>query len=84
MSKYSRVRKGRDKWKSTAVERGNKIRYLNRENRRLKRDRDKYKTEAREARKKLKVFDEHIGNPVRFSIIIVAYNPKLSFNLLDN
>jgi hypothetical protein len=52
LSKASKFKKGRDKWKITAVDRGKDLRYLRRENIRLKRDRDKYKAEAREVKRK--------------------------------
>ncbi len=47
MSKLSRVKQSRNKWKTTAVERATRIRYLRRENARIKKDRNKYKTEAK-------------------------------------
>ncbi len=46
-----------ENWKSKAILRANEIRYLRRENIRLKNARDKYKAEANEAGKKLKEQD---------------------------
>ncbi|MFW5640683.1 MAG: hypothetical protein ACOC0H_05930 [Thermodesulfobacteriota bacterium] len=46
-----------ENWKSKAILRANEIRYLRRENIRLKNARDKYKAEANEAGKKFKEQD---------------------------
>ena len=53
MSIKSGLKKSRNNWKGTAVTRGNNLRYLRKENRRIKQERDRYKKEAREAKKQL-------------------------------
>jgi len=49
----SKLKKSRDKWKKAAGTRGDNLRYLRKENRRIKQERDGYKKEARQAKNKL-------------------------------
>lgn len=53
MSEKSRVTRSRDHWKSTAVKRGERIRYLGKENKRIAKERDRYKRELKETLAKL-------------------------------
>lgn len=48
MSKRSKVKQGRNNWIETAVERGNTLRYLRKENNRIKKERDQYKSSLNE------------------------------------
>lgn len=50
MSANSKMKKSRNKWKGTAGARAKRVRYLEKENRRVKKERDKYKRKAREAK----------------------------------
>lgn len=54
MSKFSKMRGSRNNWKGKAVERADEVRYVRKENNRLRKDRDKYKNIAKEAEQKLK------------------------------
>ena len=53
MSIKSKLKKSRDKWKGKACARGDNLRYLRKENCRIKQERDGYKKEAREVKKEL-------------------------------
>jgi len=68
----SKLKKSRDNWKGTAVTRGNNLRYLRKENRRIKQERDRYKKEAREAKKQLEKEVRRKTSPV-FSKVELVY-----------
>ena len=53
MSKISKVKKSREKWKKKAIKRGADKRYEKKEKLRMKKERDQYKKEAQELQKKL-------------------------------
>ena len=53
MSIKSKLKESRDNWKGKAGTRGDNLRYLRKENRRIKQERDRYKNEAREAKNQL-------------------------------
>ncbi len=53
MSASSTMKRSRNKWRGTAGERAGKIRYLRKENRRVKKERDKYKRDAGKAKAEL-------------------------------
>jgi predicted transcriptional regulator len=48
----SKLKKSRNNWKGKAGTRGTNLRYLRKENFRIKQERDRYKKEARETKKK--------------------------------
>lgn len=54
MSTFSKMKQRLNSWIETAVERADTVRYLRKENLRLKKERDQYKKELKEAQKKLK------------------------------
>ena len=53
MSRYNKMKKGRDKWKKAAVEAKTDVRYSKKENKRIKKERDQYKKAWRENKKEL-------------------------------
>lgn len=53
MSTLSKLKKSRECWKEKSIERGESIRYLRKENNRIKKDRDYYKKTAQQAKKRL-------------------------------
>jgi len=53
MSRYNKMKKGRDKWKKAAVEARTDVRYWKKENKRIKKKRDQYKKAWRENKKEL-------------------------------
>ncbi len=53
MSRLSKIIQSREQWKQKANDRGEKARYLKKENRRLKKERDEHKKAARQARSEL-------------------------------
>lgn len=76
MSKNSKLRKSRNKWKDTAVTRGDILRYLRKENRRIKQERNRYKKEARKAKKRLE-------KEVRKKTSPVCNKPELVYIVLS-
>ena len=54
MSKHSKLRRSRDQWKGKAGSRGEELRYVRKELRRVKAQRDQFKHEAKEAQAQLK------------------------------
>ena len=50
MSKISKLKKSRESWKEKAIVRGESMRYLHKENNRMKSERDYYKREAQQAK----------------------------------
>ena len=53
MSTYKKMKKRRDNWKGTAVNRGKEVRYQKKEIKRIKKERDQYKKAWRETKKEL-------------------------------
>mgnify|MGYP003574407317 CR=1 FL=1 len=53
MSLISKLKQRLNNWKDKAVERADTIRYLRKENNRIKKERDLYKKELKEVKKKL-------------------------------
>lgn len=54
MGPESRYRQSRDNWKCKASERGARVRYLDKENKRTKKERDDYKKQLKETREELR------------------------------
>ena len=79
MSKVSKLNKSRNKWKTTAVDRGKDLRYARRENARLRRDRDKYKAAAKEANRRCEETASANQTPVVCSKLILVYIVLLLF-----
>ncbi len=55
---------GRKIWKNKALGRGKEVRYLKKENARIKKDRDKYKAEVRKLKKELEKERQHNNTPI--------------------
>ena len=53
MSSRAKLRRSRAHWKEKAIARGHRVRYLGKENRRLKNERDRYQQDARAAQQQL-------------------------------
>lgn len=81
MSRTSRFKKGREKWKGTAVQRGAEIRALRKEKKRLARERDKYKNRAREAEKKVKELESQLSRPFLGSKAVLVFVALLLFGV---
>ena len=64
MSIKSKLKESRDNWKAKAGTRGDNLRYLRKENRRIKQERDRYKNEAREAKNQLEKEVQRKTSPV--------------------
>ena len=54
MSKLSKTKNSRAKWKQKSIDRGNKLRASNKENKRVKCERDHYKNKVRQLKNHLK------------------------------
>ncbi len=79
MSKLSKKTKSRNKWKKTAVDRGEDLRYLRRENARLKRDRDKYKAAVKEGERKYQKLASEIQTPAVCNKLLLVHIVLLLF-----
>lgn len=72
MSKVSKLKKSRARWKQKSIDRAKEERYLRKELKRVKQERDLYKSKVKELKKKESVKQSRISDIPKVSIIYMA------------
>jgi len=88
MSRLSKLKKSRENWKGKSVDRGESMRYLRKENKRIKQERDNYKKEAQQAKQLLdKKNQKMLGVTSKVDLIYLALQlfliAKISFRAVS-
>ena len=63
MSRYTKMVKKRDSWRTKTTLANTKLHYISREIQRVKRERDQYKKDLRETRKELEELKQQLATP---------------------